>query len=792
MSLSWNEIRARAGEFALEWKDERSEDAEAKSFWDDFFKVFGTNRRRLASFEQAVKKLDGRTGFIDLFWPGTLLVEHKSRGKSLEGAFSQATDYFHGLKDHELPKFVLVSDFARLKLYDLDAGTDFEFALEDLPREVERFGFIAGYQQRVYRDADPVNQTAALEMAALHDELERSGYTGHKLEVLLVRLLFCLFADSTGIFERGIFYDLIEGHTSEDGANLGMVLGQLFEVLDTATESRQSTLDERYTAFPYVNGQLFSESLRMVSFDTGMREKLLSACAMDWGRISPAIFGTLFQAAMSADERRRLGAHYTSEANILKALGPLFLDALQAEREAARGNRNRLVTFLERLRRIRFLDPACGCGSFLILAYRELRRLELDAVLERLNFDNQRVLDIASVLFVNLEQVHGIELDEFPAQIAQVALWLTDHQMNLEAGERLGSHFLRLPLPRTIQIQQGDALALDWAAVLDLERTYPQLEAVYIVGNPPFIGSKYQSEAQRETIKRIFTGVRDNGILDYVTGWFHKSAALMREWHTRAPLLTLGSALVSTNSITQGEQVAPLWSTLLGTFRMYQTFAHRTFSWTNEARGRAAVHCVIVGFAPTAPARPRLFEYASVSGPALEAPVTRLNPYLVDGPSVMVEKSGRPLSDVPEIHFGNMPLDGGHLLMTPEERDELLRLEPQAAPYIRPLLDAQDFLNGGTRYCLWLEGIDPSALRRMPRVLERVEKVKVWRLASIAPSTQRFAATPSLFRDRRLPETYLVLPKASSSRRDYLPIGYQDNSTVVNDLLFIISNPNRM
>lgn len=437
------------------------------------------------------------------------------------------------------------------------------------------------------------------------------------------------------------------------------------------------------------------------------------------------------------------------------------------------------------MRGIRVLDPACGCGNFLILAYRELRRLELEAVDLRFKLLGVPTLDISTVLRVGVEQFHGFEYEEFPAQIAKVAMWLTDHQMNLEASVRLGRHFIRLPLVNAANILQGDALARDWATGINLE-TDKTAREVYIVGNPPFVGSKYMSQIQRDTIKGLFDAVRDNGILDYVTGWYLKATRMLYDW--RSYELVMKAAFVSTNSITQGEQVAPLWETLLG-YKIHIEFAHRTFKWSNDARGKAAVHCVIIGFSLTTPKQARLFEYDKPDSDAHEIPVlVGVNSYLVDAPMIIVRKRQRPLCDVPEIHFGNMPLDGGHLLLTPDERDELLRLEPNAEKFIKPLLDAQDFIGGKTRYCLWLVGAEPSELRKLPRVLEQVEQVKKFRLASPAASTQKFAQTPTLFRDKKLPAQYIAVPSASSSRREYVPMGFLDSTTVVNNLLFMIPN----
>lgn len=369
MPLSWNEIRDRAVAFVREWEGESSEHAEAKSFWDAFFNVFGVNRRRLASFEHNVKKSSGGQGFIDLFWPGMLIAEHKSRGRNLDSAFTQATDYFPGLSDGELPRYIIVSDFARIRLRNLDTGDEAEFPLTELPKRLALFGFIAGYETRTYREQDPVNIRAAERLAELHDALRQIGYEGHVLEVFLVRILFCLFADDTGIFmPRSAFEDFIRSRTSEDGSDLAPRLNQLFQTLNTPPEKRLKNLDEQVAAFPYVNGRLFAEFLPQASFDRAMRDTLLGCCELDWGAISPAIFGSLFQGIMDAKVRRNLGAHYTSEKNILKLIGPLFMDELRAEFERVQSQPARLKAFHDKLGTLNFLDPACGCGNFLVIS----------------------------------------------------------------------------------------------------------------------------------------------------------------------------------------------------------------------------------------------------------------------------------------------------------------------------------------------------------------------------------------------------------------------------------------
>lgn len=463
MPLSWNEIKDRALRFSREWQHESSEDAEAKSFWDGFFDVFGVSRRRVANFEKKVKKLDGKDGYIDLLWKGVLLIEHKSRGRDLDRAHTQARDYFHGLTDAELPRYLLVCDFERFRLYDLETGEiPTEFALKDLQKHVRQFGFIAGYQARSFKEEDPVNVLAAERMGKLHDALKAAGYQGHALEVLLVRLLFCLFGDDTGIFPRHAFHELLSQRTSVDGADTGQWLAQLFQVLDTAPDRRQKTLDAQLAEFPYVNGKLFAEPLPLAAFDANMRDLLLQASALDWSRISPAIFGSMFQSVMDKQARRNLGAHYTSEKNILKLIGPLFLDELKAELEKIGNHEGKLKSFHVKLASLRFLDPACGCGNFLVIAYRELRLLEIE-VLQRLYARQGSVLHgVADHVAIDVDQFYGIEIEEFPAQIAQVALWLMDHQMNLRVAEQFGEYFARLPLKKAPTIVHGNALRQDW------------------------------------------------------------------------------------------------------------------------------------------------------------------------------------------------------------------------------------------------------------------------------------------------------------------------------------------
>ncbi|MBN8681876.1 MAG: class I SAM-dependent DNA methyltransferase [Chitinophagales bacterium] len=777
MPLSWNEIKANAIAFSKEWENESSEHAEAKPFWEQFFSIFGVTRRRIAQYEASVQKLGNKKGFIDLFWPGTLIIEHKSKGKDLDNAFSQAIDYFAGLKEHDLPKFILVSDFQRFRLYDLESDTKHEFPLKQLVDHIHLFGFIAGYQKRVYKEEDPVNIEAAERMGKLHDRLEEIGYTGHALEVYLVRLLFCLFAEDTGIFERTQFQDFVDNHTREDGSDLAERLAMLFQILNTPPEKRLKNLDETLSAFPYVNGKLFEEMLPMAAFDRKMREILLYCCALDWSKISPAIFGSMFQAAMNPKERRNLGAHYTSEKNIQKVIKPLFLDELYSEFEKAKsggGSKrvNDLKTLHQKLASLHFLDPACGCGNFLIIAYRELRTLEL-LILRELYRDGQGFLDVRELIRVDVDQFAGIEYDEFPARIAEVAMWLLDHQMNLKVSEEFGQYFVRLPLQKAAKIVHGNALQIDWEAVV------PKEKLSYILGNPPFIGAKMMNESQRSDLLVNNPGLDGAGLLDYVAAWYLKAADLTKDTFIK-------SAFVSTNSITQGEQVGILWSTMIAKGIKIH-FAHRTFKWNNEARGVAAVHCIIVGFASFDIKNKLIFDYQDARGEPSQIIAQNINPYLVDAANLVIVRRSKPLCHVPEIGIGNKPIDGGHYLFTGEEKDTFIQKEPQSAPYFRRWIGADEFINGWERWCLWLGECSPELIRKMPESMKRVQAVREYRLSSVSAPTRKLAESPTRFHVENIPnQNYLIIPEVSSERRKYIPIGYENPETFASNKLRLL------
>lgn len=780
MPLSWNEIRTRAIAFSQEWKDEASERAEAKSFWDAFFHVFGVPRRRVATLEHHVNKAGDQAGYIDLFWPGVLVAEHKSRGRNLERAFDQAIDYFPGIPDHHLPRYVVVSDFARFRIHDLETGEQSEIPIEDLHEHIQLFGFIAGYESRQFKEQDPVNVKAADRLGNLHDGLLDFGYTGHELEVYLVRILFCLFAEDTGIFlPRGQFSDLIERRTREDGSDLGAFLSEVFEVLNTPHDKRLKSRDEQLLDLPFVNGKLFEERLRTAAFDSRLRTLLLECCDLDWGQISPAIFGSLFQGILDQEVRRNLGAHYTSEQNILKLIHPLFLDELWVEFERVKRQRKKLEAFHEKLGQLQFMDPACGCGNFLVIAYRELRELELEVIRTLYGKEKQQLsLDaIEMYVKVDVDQFHGIEVEEWPAQIAQVAMWLIDHQMNVAVSQEFGNAFVRIPLVKSANIVHGNAVQMDWNEVLPANRCN------FLMGNPPFVGHQWRTEAQKEDMRKIWGDDGRYRRLDYVSCWYWLAA----EYMNQNP--EVRTALVSTNSICQGEQVGILWPWLLEQGVIIQ-FAHRTFQWKNEAPGVAGVHCVIVGFGMSPADQPLIFDYGQdVRGDPQVIQAKRINPYLVDADDVILPSRTKAPEGMPQLIKGSQPTDGGNLILNDEERDELIEQHPITEAWIRPYIGGRELINGTNRWCLWLRDVPPAEMRKVPPVMARLEAVRKARENSPTASVRDYAKHPSLFTQDRQPDhRYIAVPEVSSERRRFIPIGFLSPEVVASNQLQIIQS----
>ena len=786
MRLSWNEVRVRAAAFAEEWRDAAYEKGETQSFYNDFFEVFDVRRRSVARYEEHVAKLDNRSGYIDLYWPGVLIVEQKSAGRDLAKAYGQAGEYFDALPERDRPRYILVSDFQTFGLRDLDERETVTFPLSDLPGHIEAFGFILGVQRRTFRDQDPVNIEAAEIVGRLHDALDAAGYRGHDLERFLVRIVFCLFADDTGIFEpRDILFDFIESRTRRDGIDLGALLAQLFQVLNTPEDDRTATLDHDLARFPYVNGDLFEEPLRIPAFDASMRNKLLDACRFDWSNISPAIFGALFQSVMDPVERRMQGAHYTTEKNILKVIEPLFLDDLRAEFERLKGRRDSrrradLRRFQQKLGRMTFFDPACGCGNFLIIAYREMRELEIE-VLKELHPERQFDALAQTLSVVDVDQFHGIEIGEFPVRIAETAMWMMDHIMNNRLSLEFGQTYTRIPLETSPHIVHGDALEMDWAYLL------PPGECSFVFGNPPFGGSKFQSKAQRAQVRRIADLGGTGGTLDYVTAWFIRAGE-----YAKGTRIRIG--FVATNSITQGEQVAQLWPTLFDRCALEIAFAHRTFAWGSDARGKAHVHVVIIGLdgREAVPGRKRLFSYPDINGDPVETRHAVLSPYLFDGggladPHLTVREESFPINGMKKLITGTQPLEKGNLTFSNAAKSSFLAREPKAEPYFRPFPGAREFIQGRDRWILHTTDIPPQELRDLPLVRERLRAVRTFRAKSKRTTTKRLADFPRSYGVTVVPEApFLIIPQVSSERREYVPIGWLEPPVIPSEKLRIL------
>ncbi|MDO4954468.1 MAG: N-6 DNA methylase [Akkermansia sp.] len=731
----------------------------------------------VAVFEQKVEYTDGSKGSIDLFWPGKILVEMKSRGKDLEKAYQQALGYTAQLpRSEDAPRLILVCDFWNWDVYDLtNHAQKTSFTLPELEKHLPLFLFLAGYEDATYEEQEDVNIKAAEAMGELHDHLKAMGYTGHKLEVYLVRLLFLLFAEDTGIFDDNSFLYFLNNCTREDGSDLAPALEQLFQILDTPENERMTGINPVLARFPYVNGGLFRERLMMPMFTKDMRDSLLTVSKkLNWGAISPSIFGSMFQSVMDKDARRALGAHYTSETNILKVISPLFLNGLWAEfnkacAETTKQRATKLREFHEKLARLKFLDPACGCGNFLIVAYRELRLLELE-VLKALHTDGQRVLDISDLCKVSVDQFYGVEIEEFPAQIAQVGMWLTDHQANLKVGHHFGQVFRRLPLRQSATIRNANALTTDWGELVGEGLSY-------IIGNPPFSGARFMSKEQKADLLAVFDGVKNAGDLDFVSAWYKKAVDLMKGTETKA-------ALVSTNSITQGQQVALLWRPL-AELGCHIDFAYRTFKWSNEAKNKAAVHCVIVGFSCGQEQKRKML----VSENGDESHVPHINGYLVAADDIFIDNRSKPLCDVPEMGMGNQPIDDGNYLFTEDEKDAFLLKEPAAAPYFHPWLGGEEFINGKPRYCLWLGKCSPDELDKLPEAMKRVEAVQAYRQSSKRASTQRLAKFPRNFQTENMPEgSYIAIPEVSSEKRDFIPIGFLSQGVLCSNKIRLVPN----
>ncbi len=788
MRTTWEVIKGKAQKFAAAWAKGVNADvgevSEKQTFYNEFFEIFGVKRRSVGRYEHHVRKLNNKHGYIDLFWPGVLLVEHKSPGASLVDAFDQASEYCDALRQSEHPRFIMACDFRKFELFDCEQRTVVKFDLEQLPDHVESFGFILGIEKRPFRDQDPVSIEASVLVGDLYDALDRAGYPHSRLDKYLIRLVFCMFADDTGIFSpRDIFLDMLENNTKDDGSDVGSMISTLFQALNTPENERMSTQKDDFKSFPYVNGDLFVDTLPIADFDAKMRTRLIAACQFDWSGISPAIFGALFQSVMDKQTRREKGAHYTSERNILKVIEPLFLDDLRAElaklmKSRANNKLTKLRGFQERLSKMNFIDPACGCGNFLIIAYRELRLLEIDilkAIRLQDNKGAQAALDPSFLSLIDVDQFYGIEIEDFPHRIAQTALWMMDHIMNNRLSMELSESYVRIPLEKAPKIINADALEIDWAKVLD------PAQCSYILGNPPFVGSKMQSVIQRRQLMLL---VGSSNSLDYVAAWFFKAAEYMSD--------SACIGFVATSSLTQGQQVAQIWPTLLSTHGLKISFAHSAFKWDSDARGIAQVHVVIVGLAKESGKKKPciLFSYEGEDSKPEVKKCTSISPYLIDAtrmanPNLVVKESKMgPINCLPQLIIGSKPIDNGLYVFDDEERKAFLLLEPGARKLFRKFMGADEFLHSKGRWILALQDARPEQLHGLPAVRQRMAAVSKFRLQSRSEPTRKLASFPAQYHVNVLPKrSYLAIPESTSELRDYVPMGWLPRSVVPSNAL---------
>ena len=773
MPITWDAIQANAIAFSKKWIYAKNEEAEAQGFLIDFLRVFGVDEpMRVGDFEVKVLLSAGKTGYIDYLWKGQIAIEMKSRSKNLGLAFHQLQNYVKHLPVDDIPDLWMVCDFENVQLNRRSTNEIWSFKMKDLRKHIKKFANIAGYTtERIREDQVEVNEKAAEKMATLYDALKVHGYDGHDLEVYLVRLLFCLFADDTGIFPQDSFFQYIS-KSMHDGSDLSHRIADLFEVLNMSEDIRakKTLLSDELKQFRYINGALFRDRLPPADFDVKMRKTLLDCINFDWNKISPAIFGAMFQGVMDKEKRREIGAHYTSEVNILKLINPLFMDDLWNEFDRVKTDPTALSRFHDKIARLKILDPACGCGNFLIITYRELRLLELE-ILKMQSGDTQMILDISSLLKVSVEQFYGIEYEDFPCQVATVGMWLIDHQMNLLASEQFGTYYARLPLTQSATIIHGNALRIDWKDVVSKN------ELNYILGNPPFVGHQNRNSEQQEDMQIAYSGSEKFGKLDYVCCWYQKAVEYMTGTQIK-------SAFVSTNSIVQGESVSVMWKPIfeLG----YEiTYAYTTFIWNNEAKGKAAVHCVIIGFAPNGTVKTK-----QIYGNNDIVETDNINGYLFPAPNDFIKSRSRTkISDMPPIVKGSQPTDGGNLLLSEEEKKEMIMMFPKSSQWIKRFIGGEDFLNKDIRYCLWLKDVAPSEYRGIKPIMERLEKVAAKRRLSPTASVRRDADTPMLFTQIRQPYTsYLLIPRHSTEARRYIPFGFMSPDVIAGDSLSIIPN----
>ncbi len=791
------ERRNAAGRFVRDWAERGDEKQETQLFWISLLQdVFGVEEpTKHIQFELPVK-LD-HTSFIDGYIPTTrVLIEQKGQDidlrkgyKQSDGSlltpYQQARRYAGYLPHDQNPRWIVVCNFREFQIHDMNRPNDEPevLKLEDLEREYHRLNFLVDTGNEHIKKEMEISLQAGELVGVLYDALlkqykDPSDPEALKsLNKLCVRLVFCLYAEDAGIFGgRNMFHDYLQAHERE--ARRALI--DLFKVLDTKSEDRDPYLDDDLLAFPYVNGGLFAdENIIIPRLDETIVDLILRRASedFDWSEISPTIFGAVFESTLNPETRRSGGMHYTSIENIHKVIDPLFLDGLKAEfseiKEISvdRTRKAKLEAFQRKLAGLKFLDPACGSGNFLTETYISLRRLENETI-SLLN-KGQIMFDLGNPIQVSIGQFYGIEINDFAVTVAKTALWIAESQMMKETEDVVHMSLDFLPLKSYANITEGNALRVDWESVV------PKRELNYIMGNPPFVGYSLQSKAQKDDILSIYVDAKGKpyktaGKIDYVSGWYFKAAQLMQD-------TSISTAFVSTNSITQGEQVAGVWKPLYDRFRIHIDFAHRTFRWDSEASLKAHVHCVIVGFSCAPNQSPKRIYTADSHQEA-----DNINPYLLDAPNVFVDSRNKPICDVPLMTTGNRPADGGHLIIEADEYDEFIAKEPNAMPFIKRLVGAAEFINNKKRWCLWLVGVSPAELRKMPMVLHRVEACKADRENAPDAGRRKLAERPTQFREINNPDAFVVVPAVSSERRRYVPIGFLDKNTIATNLVITI------
>jgi hypothetical protein len=770
-----------ARKFAEKYATTLSEKQFAQTFWRDFFshilRIDDLTSTGI-EFEFPVRShASGKVKWIDVLWSGVLLIEHKSAGEDFDKAEQQAREYLLSLDQSKVPPVVILCDFARFRILEILAGTSHEFSLSDLPSNLERLEAIFGNKGVGSTAVEISADTKAAElMANLFVEFEKAGYTGHETSVFLVRVLFLLFAEDTRMMKKGLFTGYVSDSPSS-GTGLGAMLQELFEVLNTEKEKRPSTLTSSLNEFPYVNGGLFKESITSFSFNESMRKALINATSYDWSAISPAIFGSLFQSVRDQETRRTMGEHFTSEQNIMKVIGDLFLNDFNDRLNKAWDSPLLLKKLHQDLGEYQFFDPACGSGNFLVVSLKHLRALELRilARIQELEGSGQMTIDVSLSQKISLSQFHGIEIDEWSSSIATVALHLADHQSNLQWEEIIGNAPNPLPLRESGNIVNANALQINWADVVPLG------EKTFIMGNPPFFGARYQTAEQKANTLAVWGSIKGAGEMDFVSNW-HLIAS--RHISARGGK----AAFVSTNSLTQGEQPSILFPQIyeLG---LEVNFAHRTFVWKNDAKGQAAVHCVILGLAKSSSEPKRLWSYPNPKGQPVLSIVKNINPYLVDAPNVVVSPRRAPISpDAEKMDFGSMPNDGGNLSdISADEAGEIRKTDPVASKYLRKIIGARELIHNEERFCLWLEGANPADLRNSPELSKRVSAVRELRQSSQREATKKLANRPAEFGEIRQPKSqYIAVPATSSENRDYVPMAVMSEEVITNNALLVV------